>query len=90
MKPAEFLAAFREDMRRLEDGQSPAGVTTCAKCSIPLQEAITGNRNIRAEAIGLTVETDKQVHVCSDCYFQAFGELLDKHPISAYRPGRRV
>jgi len=45
------------------------GAQRCVLCSVQLQETVTGNR-----------KTDEG-HVCSDCYFQAFGDELDHHPI---------
>ena len=45
------------------------GAQRCAECNTPLQETLTGNR-----------KTAKG-HVCSKCYFEAFGDELDSHPI---------
>jgi len=49
--------------------KSLIGVQRCAKCSVALQETVTG---CRPSENGL---------VCSDCYFDALGVELDKHPI---------
>ena len=43
----------------------------CARseCNVVLQETITGNRRVGNERI------------CSDCYFDDFGKLIDERPI---------
>ena len=41
----------------------------CQKCQIELQETVTGNRAVGND------------HVCSDCYFKDFGDLVDERPI---------
>jgi len=41
----------------------------CAKCNVVLQETITGNRRVGND------------RVCSDCYFDDFGRLIDERPI---------
>lgn len=46
-----------------------AGAQRCANCNVALQETVTG---CRPSEKGL---------VCSDCYFDAIGAELDKHPI---------
>ena len=48
----------------------------CAGCGIELQESITGCR-----------ETSEG-HVCSDCYYEKLGELVEKHPIGIPRMHR--
>ena len=53
-----------------------AHLTRCVRCGVYLQENRTGNRK--------TANGD----VCSDCYFQAIGEELDRHPISVPRMRR--
>lgn len=68
----EFFEAVGKDEALLRAGRAPAGVAKCECCGVPLQESITGNRD------GL----------CSDCYFEDFGEELDAHPISALRVSR--
>jgi hypothetical protein len=42
----------------------------CAACHRPLQETITGNRR-----------TDMG-HVCSDCYFEKIGAVVEEHPVT--------
>jgi CRISPR/Cas system-associated protein Cas10 (large subunit of type III CRISPR-Cas system) len=54
------------------------GVQRCAVCKVPLQETLTGNRI-----------TDKG-HVCSDCYFRAMSDELEKHPIVMPRTVRGI
>lgn len=76
----EFLAAVEadasalKDAAALKDGSAPPGVTICADCNIPLQESVTGHR-----------ERGDGSHVCSDCYFEAFGDELDRHPVRGAR-----
>jgi hypothetical protein len=48
----------------------------CAVCHILLQETITGKRRIG----------DKEV--CSDCYYEKLGELVEEHPIATGRVRR--
>jgi hypothetical protein len=48
----------------------------CAVCSILLQETITGKRR--------TEHGD----VCSDCYYEVLGEVIDEHPIVSARVRR--
>ncbi len=48
----------------------------CAKCQESLQETLTGNR-----------PTDEGC-VCSDCYYEALGELVEQHPIVGARAHR--
>ncbi|WP_166145859.1 hypothetical protein [Methylosinus sp. RM1] len=71
------VAADRELLTRINKGETAegqtAGLETCVSCGIPLQESITGNRHC-AEGF-----------VCSDCYFDDFGEELDRHPIATLR-----
>ncbi len=70
---ATFLTVVDRDKELLNHNQAPAGVVTCNKCGIPLQESVTGNR---------------PNGTCSDCYFEDFGEELDKHPIALLRVTR--
>lgn len=72
-----FLAAVAADQKAIAQGRPPAGMVTCVACDTPLQEAITGNR-----------ELGDGTHMCSDCYFEALGKELDAHPISALRVSR--
>lgn len=48
-------------------------VSSCVHCRTWLQESVTGSRR--------TVDG----HVCSDCYFDIWGKLVEKHPISSPR-----
>ena len=72
------MALTLEELRVTIDQRRSAveNLQKCAICHTPLQETITGNRL-----------TDKG-HVCSDCYFDLFGEELDKHPIYTHRKSR--
>ena len=42
---------------------------TCHACKVELRETETGNRKYDGE------------YYCNDCYFEAFGELIDQPPI---------
>lgn len=77
MKLSEFSAAVKRDKETLARKQAPAGVLTCAMCAVPLQESVTGMRPSRAGKF-----------YCSDCYFDAFSEELDRHPVSSGRSPR--
>jgi hypothetical protein len=70
---AEFLKAVERDKELLNSNTAPFGVITCKRCGVPLQESVTGNRPDQT---------------CSDCYFEQFGEELDKHPIALLRVTR--
>jgi len=48
----------------------------CASCGVLLQESITGKRKTSAG------------DVCSDCYYEKMGELIDQHPIVCGRVRR--
>lgn len=74
LTPAQFREAVARDRAALSQGQAPQGMFKCVECGIPLQETVTGNRPC----------ADGK-HMCSDCYFDAFGHELDAHPISTLR-----
>lgn|SRR5579862_634324 len=76
----QFQAALEADRQKLRRKEAPAGVAACAICDVPLQESITGNRVIHCDE---TIE-----HVCSDCYFEKWGEEIDHHPIAMPRRTR--
>jgi len=61
--------------RYQEKGARRPEVSSCAYCKTWLQESVTGSR---PTADG---------NVCSDCYFEAWGDLVEQHPISS--PKRR-
>lgn len=69
----QFFGAVERDKELLEAGKAPKGVHTCNSCGVPLQESVTGNR---------------PGELCSDCYFDKFGEELDAHPIGSLRVSR--
>ncbi|MCW2244920.1 hypothetical protein M2352_000511 [Azospirillum fermentarium] len=73
MNILQFREALAKDQKALNDKQPTPGVKGCGTCGVPLQESITGCRKCG----------DK--YVCSDCYFEAFGEVLEAHPIGAFR-----
>lgn len=74
LTPAQFREAVARDRAALAAGRAPQGVFSCADCGVPLQETVTGNR-----------PCGEAGHLCSDCYFDAFGEELDARPISMLR-----
>jgi protein-arginine kinase activator protein McsA len=41
----------------------------CAGCGVTLQETITGKRQLQGR------------DVCSDCYYEAFGNFIEEYPI---------
>jgi hypothetical protein len=45
----------------------------CPHCGVLLQETITGKRMIGEE------------EVCSDCYYERLGDLVEQHPITSGR-----
>lgn len=61
------FASYRELALAGKIKETPA--CRCARCNIELQETITGNRRVGND------------RVCSDCYFDDFGELIDERPI---------
>lgn len=56
-------------LERASRKKNLAGAQRCATCSVALQETVTGCR------------PSENGPVCSDCYFDALGAELDKHPI---------
>lgn len=53
-----------------------AHLQACGRCKQALRGAITGRRKIGNE------------YVCSDCYFEEFGNELEKHPL--FVPRKRM
>lgn len=66
---AEFKKLAKEGMIQETD------LARCPRdtCNVILQETITGNRQVGEE------------HVCSDCYFEDFGKMIDQRPIGMPR-----
>ena len=58
------------DRKTLAARKAPEGVECCADCAVPLMEAVTGNRRL-----------GNGDHVCSDCYFERWGDEVESHPI---------
>jgi hypothetical protein len=77
---AQFVRALEKDRAKLKSRKAPNGITTCSVCDIPLQESITGNRVVR--------KNGRVRHVCSDCYFEKWGDEIEKHPIAMPRRRR--
>ena len=71
---AERLADPNYDPKCKDTLGLPVGIKGCDGCGIPLQESVTGNRRLKSGRF-----------LCSDCYFEEFGDFLEKNPISAYR-----
>lgn len=44
----------------------------CGKCGEPISGALTGRHYVKEHG-----------RVCDDCYYDLFGEELDKHPIGS-------
>jgi len=65
------FAVFREKMK--DRKYVLAGAKKCAKCDVELQETITGNRKSH---LG---------NVCSDCYYDIFGEEMEKNSLPMHR-----
>lgn len=72
----KFRAARARASTMLAQGIAPAGLSTCADCSVVLQETITGSRYY------LDANNNRK-NVCSDCYFDAFDEILVNHPLKS-------
>ena len=69
----KFRTARSRDDALLLSGKAPAGVSLCADCSVPIQETSTGSRFYET-AVGI------RQHACSDCYFDAFDEVITSSP----------
>jgi hypothetical protein len=67
-----------KELTQLEDAELLAlcQPTACSVCGVKLHESKTGMRRIAGRC------------VCSDCYFNAFGDELDAHPIGIPRSHR--
>lgn len=66
---AEFHEIVQSDRNKIRRREVPEGVVGCADCGIPLMEAVTGNRRLGDGR-----------HVCSDCYFERWGQEIDERP----------
>ena len=53
-----------------QDGRRP-DVATCVNCNTWLQESVTGSRDTAKGPM------------CSDCYFEEWGAIVEQHPISS-------
>jgi hypothetical protein len=53
-------------------GRQPR-ISKCAKCGIWLQESVTGSRDT------------SNGPMCSDCYFEEWGAIVERYPISTPR-----
>lgn len=71
---SQFLQVLERDQEKLARGEAPDGVLTCPDCGVPLMESLTGNRPM-----------GDGTHLCSDCYFERWGQEIDVYPISAPR-----
>jgi hypothetical protein len=60
-----------------EDQEKFIRCKKCDKCGIKLQSNVTGKRELKN---GL---------VCDDCFFEEFGDFVDKNPIGVYKRNNR-
>lgn len=67
-------AMLKEYERRLQSQTRKNA--TCSTCCRALQESVTGNR------------WTSHGYVCSDCYFEELGRVVEEHPITAPRVPR--
>ncbi len=58
--------------------QFPQKSFDCFRCKLPLQESVTGCRQLKDGNF-----------VCSDCYFEDLGDALEAYPIMPPRIRRR-
>lgn len=59
--------------------QMPEKVFECNKCRTPIYESVTGCRRL-----------GDGTYVCSDCYFEDFGDAIEAFPILPPRTRRRA
>jgi len=64
-----FLKDVLRDPQLLQ--RSPFEQQKCWKCEVPLQETITGKRQMA------------QGFACSDCYYGELGAEIERHPIAS-------
>ncbi len=69
------LEQVQRILARYEAQAKLAPVSSCAECHTWLQESVTGCR------------PSPKGPVCSDCYFELLGALVEEHPIVS--PKRR-
>lgn len=62
-------------LARYKEEAKQAPISSCAECHIWLQESVTGCR------------PSPKGPVCSDCYFELLGALVEEHPVTS--PKRR-
>ena len=62
-------------LARYDERAKHAPLSSCAACHTWLQESVTGCR------------PSPEGPVCSDCYFELLGALVEEHPITS--PKRR-
>jgi hypothetical protein len=67
---AEFALIVQSDRDKVRRREPPDGVAKCPECAVPLMESVTGNRRLGDGR-----------HVCSDCYFELWGNEIDDHPL---------
>jgi hypothetical protein len=65
------MAMKGADFLKLTDAgiRKIARLQSCKRCKQPLQETVTGCRKAGKN------------HVCSDCYFEGIGKVLEEHPL---------
>jgi len=45
------------------------GLDTCSKCKVPLQEFLTGRKELKGNLY------------CKKCYYEEIGKILEEHPL---------
>lgn len=70
----EFNAACARDQKLLEQGIAPVGVDSCSCCKKPIQTFLTGREHLGDGSV-----------VCSECYFDKFGNFIEENPIVVRR-----
>jgi hypothetical protein len=76
----QLQKSIARDRELLRMRKAPPGVSTCHSCKVPLRESVTGNRKMRVGG--------KTVHLCSDCFFDKWGDEIEKNPIAMPRRSR--
>jgi len=64
-----YLKDLAENPRLLEELRTR--VESCSKCGVPLQETITGKRQLESG------------DACSDCFYGVLGDAVEEHPIAS-------
>jgi hypothetical protein len=68
---AFYLKDLAENPQLLRDLRARADAHRCVECDTPLQETLTGKRQIAGK------------DACSDCFYDELGKLVEEHPIAS-------